>query len=401
MGNFRLLTLVNALFYVAIGLSAPLMTLFLEALGANYAQISLILTSATGTMLLMSYVWGWWSDRLSRRRILLVGGLLGLAGAYMLLSQAGSSGWAWGARVVEGAAMAAYATVSLAVIGDTLEASAQRGRSMGLYRGLGSLAFSGGALAGGLLADAYSTSFVLMVSAGFFLAAGVGALFLEDRRPPPVEQDVRQEPPRSSWRSLPAAFLVGVLLWTTAHAASTSMWPNYMATFGYSKAAISGLWSLAAFVEMPAMYLAGALSDVFGRALLLAAGGFAIALVQVGYLLLAGFLPALLGVQVLRGLGFGSFVTTSMTFTAEHGGQSTRGGRSGIFNTTSSAGQLAGMLMGGLLVQNFGFANLYMICAVLAAGSGVCFLALRRGARADHLAAHVPTANEIGGPDAA
>lgn len=380
MRDFRLLTLVNALFYVALGLSAPLMTLFLQALGANYAQISLILTSATGTMLLMSYVWGWWSDRLGRRKFLLAGGLLGLAGAYVLLSRAGSSGWAWGARVVEGAAMAAYATVSLAMIGDVLEASARRGRSMGLYRGLGSLAFSGGALAGGLLADAYSIAFALTVSAGFFLAAGVAALFLQDRRPAPVEQDVRQAlPPRTSWRSLPATFLAGVLLWMTAHAASTSMWPNYMATFGYSKAAISGLWSLAAFVEMPAMFLAGALSDVFGRALLLAAGGFAIALVQIGYLLLAGFLPALLGVQVLRGFGFGSFVTTSMTFTAEYGGQSARGGRSGIFNTTSSAGQLAGMLLGGLLVQGFGFGNLYGLCAVLAAGSGVCFLALRRG----------------------
>jgi MFS family permease len=336
-------------------------------------------------MLLMSYAWGWWSDRLGRRKLLLLGGLLGLAGAYVVLSQAGSTGWAWGARVLEGAAMAAYATVSLAMIGDVLEASAQRGRRMGLYRGLGSLAFSGGALVGGLLADAYSTPFALTVSAGCFLAAGVAALFLHDQQPAPVaaiKSDASQEPPaRSSWRSLPAAFLVGVLLWTTAHAASTSMWPNYMATLGYSKAAISALWSLAAFVEMPAMYLAGTLSDVFGRALLLAAGGFAIALVQVGYLMLAAILPALLGVQVLRGFGFGSFTTTAMTFTAEHGGQATRGGRSGIFNTTSSAGHLVGMFMGGLLVQGFGFGSLYIVCALLAAGSGACFLALRRGER--------------------
>ncbi|MFZ1769500.1 MAG: MFS transporter, partial [Caldilinea sp.] len=166
--------------------------------------------------------------------------------------------------------------------------------------------------------------------------------------------------------------------WTMAHVASTSMWPNYMAANGYSKTTISSLWSLAALIEMPAMIISGALSDLTGRAVVLAAGGFGIALVQLGYMLLVASIPALIGVQVLRGFGYGSYTSASMTFAAEMGGKAQRGSNSGLFYTAASAGQLAGSLMGGILAQAAGFNALYLVCAGLAVSSAICFLLLRR-----------------------
>ena len=379
MNNYRILTVISAIFYVAVGISAPLISLYLESLGASYTEISLILTSVVVTMLLMSTVWGRLSDRLGRRKPLLIGGLFGLAVAYLLLSQAGSGAMAWAARILEGASVAAFATLSLALMGDALQGSEQRGRRMGIYRGLGSFAFAIGAVTGGRLADAYSISFSLMLCAAFYLIAGLVALALDDR---PVLAAAVAEPakaqPTRERRELPLVFLAGVFLWMAAHMASTSMWPNYMAANGYSNTTISSLWGLAAFIEMPAMYLAGIISDVIGRAAVLAAGGFLIALVQIGYLTLVQVLPALLGVQVIRGFGFGSYTTTAMTFTAEAGGQQTRGGRSGVFNTIGSAGQLTGTFISGFIVQGFGFSALYMITTVLALSSAFCFLVLRR-----------------------
>jgi MFS family permease len=382
MNNYRILTGISALFYVAVGISSPLISLYLQSLGASYAQISLILTSVVVTMLLMSTVWGRLSDRLGRRKPLLIGGLFGLSVAYLLLSQAGSGATAWAARILEGASGAAFATLSLAIMGDALQGSAQRGRRMGIYRGLGSLAFAVGAVIGGRLADAYSISFSLMLCAAFYLVAGLVALALDDRPvlAAPVAAPAEAQPTKER-RELPLVFLAGVFLWMAAHMASTSMWPNYMAANGYSNTTISSLWGLAALIEMPAMFLAGMASDVVGRAVVLAAGGFLIALVQIGYLLLVQYLPALLGVQVIRGFGFGSYTTTAMTFTAEAGAQQTRGGRSGIFNTIGSAGQLTGTFMGGMVVQGFGFSALYIITTVLALGSAFCFLVLRRQGR--------------------
>ncbi len=339
MSNYRILTVISALFYVAVGISAPLISLYLESLGASYTQISLILTSVVVTMLLMSTVWGRLSDWLGRRKPILIGGLFGLAVAYLLLSQAGSGAVAWGARILEGACGAAFGTISLAIMGDALQGSEQRGRRMGIYRGLGSLAFAVGAVTGGRLADAISISAALMLCAAFYLVAGLAAFLLDDR-PVIAAPVIAPELPQHGGqrRELPLIFLAGVFLWMAAHMASTSMWPNYMASNGYSKTTISSLWGMAALIEMPAMYLSGMASDAIGRAAVLAAGGFLIALVQIGYLTLVQFLPALLGVQVIRGFGFGSYTTTAMTFTAEAGGQQTRGGRSGVFNTISSLG---------------------------------------------------------------
>ena len=378
MHNYRLLTVVNGLFFAAFGVTAPLITLYLESLGASYAHISLILTSFVLSMLVSNYLWGRLSDRMGQRKPLLAAGLFGLAATYVGLSQAPTANWAWAMRVLEGAASAAYITLSLAIMGDALERSDAKGRQMGVFRGIGSLAFAGGALIGGRFADAYSLPQTFLLAALFPLLAGVAALGLHPARSSVSTPKTETGDKTPAARGLPFFFLAGVVLWMAAHSASTSMWPNYMATLGYSKTAISSLWGLAAFTEMPFMYAAGVLSDLMGRALLLAAGGVAIALVQLGYILLARYLPALMGVQVLRGFGFASYTTTAMTYTTEQGDRRARGGASGLFYTAASAGQLLGMFMGGVLAQAWGFVALYVVCGLLAATSGLCFLVLRR-----------------------
>jgi MFS family permease len=110
----------------------------------------------------------------------------------------------------------------------------------------------------------------------------------------------------------------------------------------------------------------------------LVTGALGISLTNFGYLTLAQFLPALLGVQLMRGIGFGSYTTAAMTFAAEHGDQRTRGSKSGIYNTVTSAGGLAGTFVAGNLVQLLGFGPLYGTCAMLALVSALCFLLLRR-----------------------
>lgn len=394
MNSIRLLTLISAIFFVAIGISSPLITLYLQSLGANYAQISLILASVTITMFFANYGWGWLSDRLGRRKPLLITGLVILSAAFFLLSRVPNGNYAWAARIFEGVGGAAYSTLSLALMGDLLESERQKGRSMGVFRGIGSFGFAIGAIIGGRLADATSIAQTLMVCSGLYLVAALVALAIQEVRPalqtvpqstptPPIQNPGSPLGPKiPTWQPLPLFFLAGVILWTSAHSASASMWPNYMQSLGYSKTASSSLWGLAAFIEFPAMYVAGMLSDVIGRAPLLMAGGFFISLTNLGYLLLAGIFPLLLGIQVVRGFGFGSYTTTAMTFATEHSAQQNRGSKSGIYNMVATAGSLMGSFLGGTLVQAFGFQFLYGVCASLALGAAICFLLLRYRTRA-------------------
>jgi MFS family permease len=173
-------------------------------------------------------------------------------------------------------------------------------------------------------------------------------------------------------------FLGGVFLWQMTWNGQASMWPNYMASLGYTKSTISSLWGLAGLIEAPSMLLAGQLSDVVGRAALLMAGGVGASLVMLGYLLLSGTLLALLGVQIVRGMTFGSYTANAMTFAVEAGDERMRGANSGLLNTVSGAGQLVGLYLGGTLVQAQGFSFMWAAFAVTALLSAVCFVALRR-----------------------
>jgi MFS family permease len=384
LNNVHRLTVISSLVFSAVGISSPLMTLYLQALGAGFARISLILTSVAATLMVSNYIWGRVSDRLGRRKPLIIGGLASMALMFTLLSRAPNVNWAWGVRLLEGLSMAAYATTSLALMGDLISARGKRGRRMGFYRGIGSFSFAVGAVIGGRLADQFSISFALSVSAGLYLTASLVALTLSEPSPRSKETNVSKpkvavtstELPQANQR-LPLLFLAGVLMWVTALGASASMWPNFMASLGYNKTTISSLWGLAATVEAIGMPLVGNLSDVVGRAPLLAAGGLGIAIVMLGYIILARFLPALIGVQIVRGFGYSSYTASAMTFAAELGDERVRGNNTGLFNATTSSGQLLGSFLGGTIVEVMGFEFLFGVCAVSALISAFFFLVLR------------------------
>lgn len=385
MSNLLLLTGIIGLVFLSIGFSSPLITLYLQELGASYQQIALILTSFAATALLSNYAWGWVTDRIGRRKPILIAGLLGLGVAYWNLSRVPDANIAWGVRVLEGMATAAYTTPSLALMGDLLANTGQRGRRMGYYRGSASMMFAVGAFFGGSIADSFSIRTVLLVCSGIYLLAALCTLLVREVAPVKQSAAPAQQGTSASAaapeRNLPVLFLLGAMLWTAAHGAGASMWPNYMASLGYAKTEITRLWGLAALVEFPSMAVAGMASDVIGRAPLLFAGGAFATVVHIGYVTLAGLLPALLAIQVFRGFAFGSFTTTGMTFASEWGSQQRRGRNSGIYNTANGLGGLLGTLLGGTIVQIFGFASLYTVCALFAGGSAIAFLLLRRQQR--------------------
>jgi MFS family permease len=374
--SIYLLSIIVILHFATIGVSSPLISLYLQELGASYDRIALILASFAATSLLTNYLWGWLSDKTGRRKPLIVAGLVGLVVAYAWLSQARTVEEAWWAWVLEGACRAAYLTPSLALMGDLLATGNQRGRRMGLYRGLGSLAFAAAAVVGGRLADLYSLNVAFQVCVLFNGLAVIVALFL--REPPSAAVVMMDEAIVAEKRPLPPSFLAGVFLWIASWSAFTSMWPNFMDSLGYSKTAISSLWGLAALVEAPAMWLVGAVSDVIGRVPLLITGSMGIMVIMAGYILVSRWLPALMAVQTVRGVVYASYTPTTMTFASEWGNQEQRGGDTGLYYAVNGGGQLLGLFAGGRVVQAFQFETLFVICAVAGCLSGLCFWLLRR-----------------------
>jgi MFS family permease len=374
MDSVHLLTIVLFLVYAATGATSPMLSLYLESLGASYARISLILTTHAVVLMAASYGWGRFSDHLGRRKPLVVTGLFGLFLAFGLMAFAPSAEVAWGIWIVEALALAAYSTTSLALLGDLLETSATRGRRMGAYRGFGSLSFGLGAFGAGPVIDYLGMPTVYILGGGLYLGAGLVALFVREAKPAPAAAD---DPAPPAPQRLPLIFLAGVLLWSCAFAAAYSMWPNFLTSLGYPKSAANWLWGLAAISEVPMMALVGLMSDAIGRIPVLLMGGVGMGIVIIGYISLNAWLAGLMGTQLFRGFAYSAFTATSMIFAVETGTNRSRAGTVGIYHGAMSMGQILGLAAGGSIVQLAGFHTLFWLSTVIFICSGLMFGLLR------------------------
>ena len=393
MRTVRQLTIANAAFYVALGVTSPFITIYLQDLGASFAQIAWVMTGFTLSGLISAYLCGRLSDIYRTRRPFVIVGLAISVAANLMMPLAQDTMTAGLLRVADGIGLGAYNALTLAMMGDVLAGNPRRGRIMGLFRGLGSLTFAVGALISGWLADHYSIQPVFLVAAASYFTAGVTIWFIKDTvqhfpvaptllagSAAPLAAPVVNTPKLgglASLRLLPLSFLAGVFFWMLAISAGGSMWPNLLDSLGHSKQTISGLWAFAAAIEFPAMQAAGWLSDRWGRAPLLAMGGFGVAITMGGYAAGAASLPMIFLLQSVRGLAYGCFLANAMVYATEQAAPDLRGTTSGVYNAVNSSGQLSGMFAGGQIVNAFGFAPLYWVVSLSASLSGVAFLLLR------------------------
>lgn len=379
VGSFWRLTGVLFLVYCSTGLWSPLLSVYVKSLGAGTRDIGLVLATFQVTSLVSQFWWGAWSDRMGRRKPLVLMGTAGLALAYLGIAASREWTWLFPIRMLEGVALAAYSTGSLALIGDLLEDQGGRGRLMGLYRTFGSLAFSLAALSGGWLADNYTIRIPLLMAAvcyslAFILTTQVKERAGEKQRAPVAPSPAQPAAPvveqtqRGVW-----AFLAMVFLWTAAMGSVVFLWPVYMQDVGYSKTAVGSLWALAAMGEVPCFVLAGYLADRWGRKRILIIGMLLMACVYLGYTISTS-LGWLIGVQIVRSFAYASYEAPALLYTTELGLRQQRGRLASFYYAASGGGGIVGSVAGGAVAQETSLVTMYrgvvglMLLGTLAAG---------------------------------
>lgn len=382
--SFWRLTGILFLVYLSAGLYNPLLSVYIEGLGAGTRDIGIVLATFQVTSLLSQTWWGAWSDRLERRKPLLLFGTAGLAIAF--LGIAVSRQWIWliPFRMLEGLALAAYSTGSLALIGDLLDDQRGRGRLMGLYRTFGSLAFALAAIGGGRLADLFGMRIPLLLAVGFFSCALLLSLGVKERRvvvpvvSQPEQSTLHDEhsaalPPGVS-RGAVWAFLCMVFLWTFGMGSIVSFWPLYMKNVGYSQTAVGSLWGLAAMGEVPGLLLAGYLADRWGRKRVMIMGMTLMAGVFLGYTISTA-LAWLILIQMVRSLAYSSYEAPSLLYATELGLRHQRGRLASLFYAAGGVGGITGSLLGGAIAREVGLVTMYrgvvvvMLLGIIVAGS--------------------------------
>jgi MFS family permease len=369
MKNLILMTVIGIILFMSRGIVGPINSLYVESLGANYVLIGVLGAMTSLTTIVFSYMWGRLSDRRGKRKLFLVGGLAVLALTSGLMAIAPNYVYLFPLNVLGAAAQAAYAVVSLALIGDILEQSASaRGRQMGIYRGLGSLGFGVLAFFSGSVADRFSLRATFGFSAGFLIVGLILALFVEESSAHPSSEVTSATPVTSQTPATPLPLpplFVSMFLWSLVTGAVYAVWANYMVgELAFTQAEMSRLWGLASFSEFPLMILAGALSDRIGRPATLSLGFFAWTLVFLGYVA-TPVMPWIVLVQLIRGFAYSAFTAASMTYAAEVRAKAQRGRISGLYSSAGSIGAILGSTMGGALAQFAGTPTMILANAAL------------------------------------
>lgn len=268
----------------------PLLPLFLSSvLGANASFIGAIEGAAESTASLLKLASGWWSDKVKRRKPLIVLGYGIATFVRPFVAMATSAGAVLAIRVADRVGKGIRGAPRDALLADSADPNA-RGRAFGFHAS----ADNAGAVLGPLIAFALLRYFDLSLRSVFWLAAVPGLLALIV-----LVVAVREVPRESASAGLesdtaphiaPAetmgkrfwAYLGVVLLFTLGN--STDAFLLLRANqLGVAIVLAPILWAMLNFVKASAGTLGGALSDRLGRKPLIVCGWILYAAVYVGF----------------------------------------------------------------------------------------------------------------------
>jgi len=364
--SLRFLALSQAGLFASNGLTVPLMANHFGELGAGPAIVGMMFAAQQLGSLIAPYLWEAQSDRMARRRPIVMVALA--LSALSLFVIALTTTW-WVvivAQLLLGIAGAGFSAGSLALVGDLIEDAQSRGRMLGIFRTTGSLAFALTAVAGGFVADAYGLWVPILVAAIMQGLGGIATLGVREAvTTPPSDATVPMTESSDApvdWRTS-VAFFVVVFTWFYGMGAVAWQWPALMRSLGYHQSAISGLWALAAAGEVPALTLAGLLADRWGRRPLLVAGLTGQATIYGLYQFVAptwGIVP----LQMLRSLTYSSYETPALLMATELGLRQRRGRLAGLYHTMAALGGVVGATVGGQLVARWGYATSFTVASV-------------------------------------
>lgn len=345
----------------------PLLPVFLSTvLGAGPLAIGAIEGAAESVAALLKLASGWWSDRLPRRKPLVLMGY-GLASVVRpLIGLAQNVGQVLMIRLADRTGKGIRGAPRDALIADAVEVS-QRGRAYGFHRA----ADHAGAVAGPLVAFALLTWGGVSLRTVFLLAAipAAGAMIalifgVREKKRDVEQAAVRPNFDRSGLDRRFWAYLWVLLLFTLGN--STDALLILRANdLGVSAALVPVLWAALHVVKSVSSTPGGILSDRLGRRPLIIAGWLIYAVVYLGFAFASTTWHAWL-LFMVYGLYFGMTEGVEKALVADLVPARVRGAAFGWYNLTIGLAALPGSLLFGWLWQVFGVQVAFLSGAGLA-----------------------------------
>ncbi|MFQ5479581.1 MAG: MFS transporter [Candidatus Krumholzibacteriia bacterium] len=358
----------------------PLIPAFLSGLlGAGALSLGVIEGIAESTAALLKVFSGVWSDRLRRRKPLVLAGysLSGLARPLIGLATA----WPFvlAMRFADRVGKGIRTTPRDALIAD-VTSPAMRGRAFGLHRAMD----HGGAVVGPLVAATLLGLGGLTLRHVFLLAAVpsavVVALLVTVVKDPAASVVPTPLNPGTGWARLGPDFkrLVLALIIFTLGNSTDAFLLLRLAGQGVRPGSVAVLWSLHHVVRMVATWGGGRLSDRTGRRGMVLSGWLLYAAVYLGFAVVESR-AGLIAVFLAYGLYFGLTEPAEKAWVADLVPKEWRGSAFGYYHGAVGVAALPASLAFGLLWQRWGAGAAFGTGAGLAAVAAVVLLFVRGG----------------------
>ena len=353
-------------FYFAfIGAFSPYFGLYLQSLNFSAWDIGLLMSQMQLMRLFGPNLWGWLADRFGRRLVIIrLAALAGLAGftAFFWLDK-------FGGMLVAMAVIAFFWSAALPLV-ETLtfdHLREERGRYSRI-RLWGSIGFIVAVLGTGAVLDVLPLNGLLWVCWGILAGILALAVVLTDAPTAPHPHDslpvgdiLRQPRVR--------ALLAACFAMSAAHGALYFFLSIHLASLGYSKSEVGGLWSLGVLAEIVVFMLMTKLNRRYSLRVLLLAS-FAAAILR--FLLIgwgAESLAVMVLAQLMHGLTFGAYHASAIAaINLWFPGRAQGRGQALYSSISFGAGGLLGGLLSGWTWDGIGAGWTYTLASLFAVG---------------------------------
>ncbi|WP_457637057.1 MFS transporter [Oceanithermus sp.] len=368
--------LATFFFFLAYGLTVPVLPLYLKAHGVGTAWVGWVVALMPLAGLLLRPFGGWAADGWSRKKPGLIG--LGL-GALAGLLYMGPLVSVMAGRFLQGAAMALFAPSSLALTSDLVPESLI-GRVMGTRNLILGIGVMSGTALGGFMVDLYS-----------FTAVWLLVLLLQFVWIPiywyGVPETLQEPSRRPWWVNFGSVFANRLILAPTlantgfaaVFATLQTFYPLVLTEAGYRAAWVGAFLAFYSMVSVVFRVPGGYLSDRL----------------EAGQVALAGFVSATLGLFLLwfmplppqafaagffMGAGAGLYLPANIVAVTRAARPELRGSAFSLFTASWDLGGLIGPPVGSVVAAGLGLGAIFPVIASGALMTVVTYVLMRRSA---------------------
>ncbi len=377
------LGLVSLFTDVSTEMYYPLAPLFLtQVLGAGPLAIGMIEGVAETTASVLKVFSGIWTDRLRRRKPLIVLGY-GLSGFFRpFIGLARVWPVVLALRFIDRVGKGIRTSPRDALIADVSSPS-NRGASFGFHSSMDNL----GAMIGPLVSTVlllpfigFSLRTVILLTAVPALAAWLTLIWGVKEKAPQPHKERKQTPDfLKDWKKLGPGFkklLFALFVFTLGNSTDAFLLIR-LSQVGVATALIPLLWSLHSGVRMVAALYGGRFSDSLGRKAVILSGWFFYALIYLSFAYVSR--PAgVIAVFLAYGVYYGLCEPSEKALVADLAPQTLRGTAFGYYNLVVGLGALPASLIFGFVGQQWGYPMAFGVGASLAGLASLFLLLVRR-----------------------